>query len=400
MRRTPAVYHRCQPPAPGLPRSLTVQLISVLGRMSGVRTYVAFGLAVMLAHSKAYAGDCAPPTPECHLANGRKLLDSDPRAAAAELLASYRLDERTETLTLYATALSRDKQYARALETWQRIIIFRESEIESAKEAMRVTSVSKRKAARAAEAKAQEASEQAAAEIMKLWPNTAKVRVRLAPGQQYTVSAAGVELDISREVLVNANRDELTFTRTDGSAQKLVVEVPPGQTKTIDAPKERGEKPAPMPEPTPAPAPAPMPAPMTEEPTPSVVSTKPALVMRTTGGPRSRTMSRVGLGLAAGGVVAIGVASTFALLANRDFDRAQDLGCNSDGDCPVGPAANAGDQARDRTRVAQITAIGGGALLVTGATLWILGRGKTHRESSEMTVSVGTNSLSLGWSLK
>lgn len=365
---------------------------------------MAFGLAVMLAHSKAYAGDCAPPTPECHLANGRKLLDSDPRAAAAELLASYKLDERTETLTLYATALSRDKQYARALETWQRIIIFRESEIESAKEAMRAASVSKRKAARAAEAKAQEASEQAAAEIMKLWPNTAKVRVRIAPGQQYTVSAAGVELDISKEVLVNANRDELTFTRSDGSAQKLVVEVPPGQTRTVDAPKERGAKPAPapMPEPAPAPAPtpAPMPAPITVEPTPSVVSTKPTMAMRTSGEQRSRTMSRVGIGLAAGGVVALGVAGTFGLLANRDFDRAQELGCNSDGDCPVGQAANLGDQARDRTRVAQITAIGGGALLVTGATLWILGRGKTHRESSEMTVSVGTNSLSLGWSLK
>ncbi len=358
---------------------------------------MAFGLAVMLAHSKAFAQDCAPPTPECHLANGRKLLDSDPKAAATELLASYKLDERTETLTLYATALSRDKQYARALETWQRLILFRESEIESAREAMGVASVSKRKAARAAEAKAQEASEQAAAEIMKLWPNTAKVRVRLAPGQQYTLSAAGVDLDISKEVLVNANRDELTFTRSDGSAQKLFVEIPAGQTRTVDAPKERGEKP--MPAPMPAPA-ASMPAPITDEPTPSVVSTKAAMVMRASAEPRSRTMSRVGLGIAAGGVVALGVASTFGLLANRDFNRAQDLGCNSNGDCPVGQAADLGDQAHDRTRVAQIAAIGGGALLVTGATMWILGRGKTHRESSEMTVGVGTNSLSLGWSLK
>ena len=358
---------------------------------------MAFGLAVMLAHSKAHAQDCAPPTPECHLANGRKLLDSDPRAAAAELLASYKLDERTETLTLYATALSRDKQYARALETWQRIIIFRESEIEAAKEAMRIASVSKRKAARAAEAKAQDLSEQAAAEIMKLWPNTAKVRIRIGTGQQYTVTAAGVELDLTKEVLVNANRDELTFTRSDGSSQKLVVEVPPGQTKTIDAPKERGEPRAPAP--MPAPAPAPVPA-IQDEPTPSVVSTKPAMASRTTGEPRSRTMSRVGIGVAAGGVALLGVAGAFGLLASRDFDDARDLGCNSDGDCPVGPAADLGDQARDRTRIAQITAIGGGALLVTGATLWILGRGKTHRESSEMTVSVGTNSLSLGWSLK
>jgi hypothetical protein len=207
-----------------------------------------------------------------------------------------------------------------------------------------------------------------------------------------------VELDISKEVLVNANRDELTFTRSDGSSQKLVVEVPPGQTKTIDAPKERGERPAPAPMPAPAPTPAPLPT-INEEPAPSVVSTKPEMVSTSTAA-RSRTMSRVGIGLAAGGVALLGVAGTFGLLASRDFDDARDLGCNSDGDCPVGPAADLGDQARDRTRIAQITAIGGGALLVTGATLWFLGRGKTHRESSEMTVSVGTNSLSLGWSLK
>jgi len=193
-------------------------------------------------------------------------------------------------------------------------------------------------------------------------------------------------------VLVNANRDELTFTRSDGSAEKLVVEVPPGQTKTIDAPKERGEKPAPMP------APAPLPS-IDEEPAASVVSTRPERMVRVSSG--SRTMSRVGLGIAAGGVVALGVAGTFGLLARRDFGDAKDLGCNAGGDCPVGAAADLGEQARDRTRIAQYTAIGGGALLVTGATLWFLGRGKTtHRESREMTVSVGTNALSLGWSLK
>lgn len=346
---------------------------------------MAFGLAVMLAHSKAHAGECAPPTPECHLANGRKLLDSDPKAAAAELLASYKLDERTETLTLYATALSRDKQYARALETWQRLIIFRESEIESAKEAMRITSVSKRRAARASLAKAQDASEQAAAEIMKLWPNTAKVRVRIAPGQRFTVSSGGIEVDTSKEVLVNAGGDELTFTRSDGSSERLAVVVPAGQTRTIDAPAERTA--------------APTPKPLVREPAPSVVSTKPAVAMRTPVEPGPRTMSRVGIGLAAGGVVALGVAGTFGLLANKDYDRAQDLGCNSAGACPVGQAADLGDQAHDRTRIAQLTAIGGGALLVTGATLWILGRGKTHR-ASEMTVGVGPDSLSLGWSLK
>lgn len=373
--------------------------------MWDVRTYAAMGLAVMLAHSRAHAQECAPPTPECHLANGRKLIDSDPKAAAAELLASYRLDERTETLTLYATALARDKQYARALETWQRIIIFRESEIESAKEAMRIASISKRKAARAALAKAQEASEQAAAEIMKLWPHTAKVRIRVPAGQTVTVSSAGVDLDITKDVIVNANHDELAFTRGDGSSQTLVVEIPAGQNRTVDAPPPRREAPAapsPMAAPTPrreSPAtPTPLPT-VTAEPTPSVVSMKPRMARRAQAGTGTSSMSKVGLGLAAGGVVALGVAGTFALLARSDFSDARDLGCNADGDCPVGPAAALGDQAHDRTRAAQVTAIGGGALLVTGATLWLLGRGPVPRASSEMTVGVGTNSVSLGWSL-
>lgn len=373
-----------------------------------VRTYAAIGLAVMLAHSRAHAQECAPPTPECHLANGRKLLDSDPKAAAAELLASYRLDERTETLALYATALGRDKQYARALETWQRIIIFRESEIESAKEAMRVASISKRKAARAALAKAQEASELAAAEIMKLWPQTAKVRIRVPAGQAVTVSSAGVDLDITKDVIVNARHDELTFTRGDGSSQTLVVEIPPGQNRTVDAPPPRREASAvtsPMPTPTMAaqtprregPATAtPLPT-VSAEPTPSVVATKPRMAPRAPTGASS--MSKAGIGLAAGGVVALGVAGTFALLARSDFSDARDLGCNADGDCPVGPAADLGEQARDRTRIAQVTAIGGGALLVTGATLWFLGRGPVPRGSSEMTVGVGAHSVSLGWSL-
>ena len=110
--------------------------------------------------------------------------------------------------------------------------------------------------------------------------------------------------------------------------------------------------------------------------------------------------ARIGVGLVAGGVVGLGIAGSLAYLANRDFDRAQGLGCNSAGDCPIGPAAALGEQSNDRARLAQLTAIGGGALLVTGATIWILGRGKARRAVTDVSVSVTPSSVGIGWSLQ
>lgn len=367
---------------------------------AGCAVSLVTSLVIVGAPSQARAGDCAPPSPECHLANGRRLLASDPHAAAGELLASFRLDERTDTLTLYATALAADRQYARALETWQRIIVFRESEIEAAKEALRVPSVRKRDAARAARARAQELSEQAASEIMKLWAHVARVRIRIAPGDEVVVTDDGIAVDVANEILVNAGGDELTFTREDGTVAHLAIDLAAGQSKTIDAPAAR---PAPPPDPAPRP-----PAPIADQPP---VAPRPASVVITPAPsdvassrfvdvPRSRTMSRVGLGLAAGGFVGLGIAGTLGYLASRDFDRAQDLGCDGDGQCPVGPAAELGDRSHDRARFAQISAIGGGALLITGATLWFLGRGTTRRAATDMTISIGPSTIGLGWSLR
>jgi len=356
--------------------------------------------AVLAAHSEASAAECSTPTPECHLSNGTKLIKSDPKRAAAELLASFRLDERTDTLTLYATALTADRQYARALDTWQRIIVFRESEIEAAKEAMAKGSKKARDAARAKQARAQELSEEAAAEIIKLWSNVARVTITLSPGEQFVVTDEGLELDVSKEFLVNAGRDELTFRFKDGRVETLVVEIQAGQAKTIEAPKPRAIAPV-------------VKEPVVEEPIaapPAVIEDRPASVVETpmadmstrryVEGPRSVTMSRVGLGFVAGGVVGLGISGTLGYLASRDFDRAQDLGCNSDGQCPLGSAANLGEQSNDRARLAQITGITGGALLVTGVTMWVIGRGTTRRAVNDVTVSVGPSSVSLGWSLK
>jgi hypothetical protein len=139
------------------------------------------------------------------------------------------------------------------------------------------------------------------------------------------------------------------------------------------------------------------------DPEPPVDATKPtespgpALETRFVEEPRSRTMSRVGLGLVGGAVIVGGIAGTLGYLANRDFDRAKDGGCSSDGQCPIGPAADLAERSNDRARLAQFTAIGSGALLATGVTLWIVGRGKTRRAATDVSMRVGPSSAALAW---
>ncbi|HSK00755.1 MAG TPA: hypothetical protein VK932_05915, partial [Kofleriaceae bacterium] len=254
-------------------------------------SWVALCISGVIAHQEAHAGECTPSTPECHLENGSELLDSDPKRAADELLASYKLDERTDTLALYATALERARRYASALETWQRVIVFRESELDAAKAAARSSSSRKRAAARTAKARAQKGLEQAAEAIIRLWPSVGKARVRVPAGQQIAVSRDGIEVDVSRDVLVNAGRDELVFTRKDGSAARVVVEVAAGGSVKIDAPAEQVATPAPKP------APAPMKPMAAEEAEPVAASARPApplAKVRLVDEPRSPTMSRIG----------------------------------------------------------------------------------------------------------
>jgi hypothetical protein len=374
-----------------------------LGRSGRPLTWgVAIGLSVVIAHSEARAGECTLPTPACHLENGQELLKTDPKRAAEELLASYNLDERTETLALYATALQLDHRYALALETWQRIIVFRESELDAAKS---VRGSSRRKAAAAA---AQKGMDQAAEAIIKLWASVGRVRIQLPAGQQLTVTRDGVEVDPSRDVLVNAGRDELVFARKDGASKRVVVEVAAGGSARIEAPTAADLAP-PKPAKPAAPKPAaPKPAAPKLEPKPAAPEPAapedqakqpeaPLTTVRLVEEPRSRTMSRVGLGLAAGGVVALGMAGGLAYLSGSDYDRARELGCSDDGQCPIGPAADRAQRSNDRARLAQISAIGGGALLATGVTLWFVGRKHTHRSATDVTLRLAPSSAAIAW---
>ncbi len=380
------------------------------------------GLAVVLGRAEAWAEPCSAPTPACHLENGTELLTSDPRRAAEELLASYQLDERTDTLALYATALALDHRYALALDTWKRVIVFRDSELEAAREAARASAGRKRAAARAAAARAQKQSEQAAEAIIQLWPRVGRVRIRLAPGPAIAVSRDGAPVDPAQDVIVNAGRDELVFTHPDGSVERVAVQVAAGAFVKIDAPVEPAGTP-----PAPAAATAGLARPAARSDAGVATSAKPRAVDapvtsakrvapsdaaakpeaaddtaaaaprpalaagRVANEPRSIMLSRVGVGLVAGAVVAGGVAGSYGYLASRDFDRARGAGCSGDGRCPFGPAADLAQQSNHRARIAQISAVGAAALAATGVTLWWVGRGETHRTVSDVALHVGSS---------
>jgi hypothetical protein len=356
------------------------------------------GLVVALGRAEAWAAPCSGPTPACHLENGTELLTSDPKRAAEELLASYQLDERTDTLALYATALALDHRYALALDTWKRVIVFRDSELEAAREAARTSTGRKRAAARATAARAQKQSEQAAQAIIQLWARVGRVRIRLAPGQQVAVTRDGAAVDPAQDVIVNAGGDELVFSRSDGRVERVAVQVAAGGFVKIDA-----TKPAPAPDAAVAISAKPRPAdaPVAASANPAApgdaaasdaaaAAPLPALAAaRTVGEPRSITLSRVGLGLVAGAAIAGGVAGSFGYLASRDYDRSRTAGCSADGRCPFGPAADLAEQSNHRARIAQITAIGAAALAATGVTLWWVGRRNAHRTVTDVALRVG-----------
>ncbi len=345
------------------------------------------GLALsiaLLAPGAARAADCtANPTPACHLAEGKKLVKSNPKQAAAEFLASYKLDERTDTLELYAAALESDKQYALAAETWERIVKYRESELTAAKEQKKNVAAAQRKLDGASKA------------VTKLEANTAKIRIKLNPGPPPKVTRDGSDVDPAKEIWVKSGSDALLFTFADGSSVPVPVTLKAGENVRIDAPK-----PKPVEPPRPPIEPPKPPIEVKKDPIPPVVAMKEPDVKPLPPGPSeshpSNFKRNLGFGLIGGGVILAGVATTFGILASNKFDDAQAAGCNGDGECPIGsPGVDLAEKSNDQARVAQITGIGAVALIGTGVTLWMLHRKEQKRSS--MTLNVSGKAAAFGW---
>lgn len=352
--------------------------------------FKAGGLTIALAllsPSEAKA-DCA--TPQCHLDAGKKAIKTDPKKAAAEFLASYKLDERTDTLELYAAALENDKQWALAAETWERIVKYRDSELTTAKE-------QKKQAAIAA---SQRKVTAAAKSLNKLEAKTAKVRIKLNPGVPPKVTRDGTEVDVTKEIFVKVDGDELLFTFADGTSEKVPVNLKAGENVRIDAPAPKPVEPPKPPDPPKPPVDPPKP-PVDVKPEPKDTAMQPPpedkpLPPMVPEGKPSNTKRNIGIALVGGGVILAGVATAFGVVASNRFSDAKDAGCNDDGECPVGSRGlELAEQSNDNARVAQITGIGAAALIGTGVTLWMLGRKESKK--SNMTVQVTGKSAAFSW---
>ncbi|MBA2540386.1 MAG: hypothetical protein H0V17_12170 [Deltaproteobacteria bacterium] len=343
---------------------------------------------------EARAADCtATPTPACHLAEGKKAIKSDPKRAAAEFLASYKLDERTDTLELYAAALENDQQYALAAETWDRIIKYRDSELTAAKEQKKgagVINAAQRRVTAAAQV------------VVKLEGKTAKVRIKLNPGPPPKVTRDGTEVDVTKEVWVKSGSDELVFTFADGSSEKVPVNLKAGENVRIDAPLPKKVAPPKVDPPKVNPVnPTEKPIEANTDPEPKDTSMRPPneepLPPVSSEPPPTKTKQRVGIALVGGGVILAGIATTFGVLASNDFDDAKAAGCNDDGECAFGsPGIRLAERSNDRATFSLITGIGAGALIVTGVTLYMLGRKETKRHNN-MSLHVGSSSAAFAW---
>jgi len=88
-------------------------------------------------------------------------------------------------------------------------------------------------------------------------------------------------------------------------------------------------------------------------------------------GPRGRTQRTVGLVLAGAGVIGLGVGSVFGLVAIDENNRAVALGCNG-GACSTDEGAALGNAAFDHATLSTVFFVAGGALLATGAVVYLV----------------------------
>ncbi len=91
---------------------------------------------------------------------------------------------------------------------------------------------------------------------------------------------------------------------------------------------------------------------------------------------RGLWLRRIGVGVAAAGVVGIGVGTYFGIRAIQLHDRSNEEGCDSDNRCPA-PAFETRNQAIDAGNAATVAFAAGAVLTLTGAGLFVWGSQKS-----------------------
>lgn len=96
--------------------------------------------------------------------------------------------------------------------------------------------------------------------------------------------------------------------------------------------------------------------------------------------PTFTTTRKIAIGVAAGGLVAIGVGSVFGLMAvSKKNDAATECGDSDPKNCTPGKNLSLWSDAKGLGNISTITFIAGGVLLAGGAALWFLGAPSTSK---------------------
>lgn len=296
---------------------------------------------VVLLCARVAAAECFETPALCAFEQGRALLKSDPAAAALKFHASYKLAPSVATLAMYARSLEKAKDYARAVEAWERVIVDLERDLETARRGLSSVDEAQRLAAEEAIVRVRKELDTARLQLAQLGGHVGRVTLRFPAGTaQPVIITRKVEgentVSSTTNLPVNAGGETLRITYPDARTQEIEIIVAAGNLEVYPVPNLESDD--------------------FEPATPRV---RPVHVRRW-----------VGLGMTGAGVIALGASAVFAL---------QSRSARRDADCPGSICSSPADEAAshradDRRFYAVASAVGGGVLLATGLVLWLTDR--------------------------
>jgi hypothetical protein len=199
----------------------------------------------------------------------------------------------------------------------------------------------------------------AAGHVTRLDPKLARITIAAADKAGLTVTVNGkptTDLDVPVEY--DAGTYKIAATAGGKNFEKAVT-IKDGDNERVDIPKlgDGGVGPIVGPKPTPG-----------------------------TPGESKSNRKLIGIGVLGGGVAIAAVGGLFGLQAKGRWDRAQDAGCNDDGDCPTQAGLDLIDQANSKGKLSTIFVGVGLAAIAGGVVLYLTAPKNVEKNGVALTV--------------
>lgn len=297
-------------------------------------------LVAILGIARLADAKCHDAPADCAFEEGTELLKTDPAGAALRFHASYKLEPAVATLAMYARALDKARDYARAVEAWERVVTQLQADLEAARTRLTAADAAQRASAEDAIVRIRAELDGARLQLAQLGGRVGRITLRFPAGAAQPViitrKREGENIVSSVDnIPVNAGGETLRITYPDARTQEIEILVSAGNIEVVPVPEVGAD---------------------VSDDTPDETE------------PPVRVRRWVGVGVASAGAVALGASLVFAL-QSRSARRDADANCGTDGICnPVGAAAS--HRADDRRLYSVVSAVGGVVLVATGAVLW------------------------------